>query len=80
MATGIVERTWEIQKRIEERTKRLGKGRYGRVLQMARRPTKDEYSRVVSLTALGLLIIGAVGFLIYLAFTYGGPFLQDLFR
>jgi protein transport protein SEC61 subunit gamma-like protein len=80
MATGIVERSWEIQKRIEERTKRLGKGRYGRVLQMARRPTKDEYSRVVSLTALGILIIGAVGFLIYLAFTYGGPFLQDLFR
>jgi len=80
MAMGIVEKSWEIQKRIEERTKRLGKGRYGRILQMARRPTKDEYSRVVSLTALGILIIGAVGFLIYLAFTHGGPFLQDLFR
>ncbi len=79
MATGIVERSWEIQKRIEERAKRLGKGRYGRVLQMARRPTKDEYSRVVSLTALGILIIGAVGFLIYLIFTYGGPWLKGLF-
>ncbi|MEK6851628.1 MAG: protein translocase SEC61 complex subunit gamma [Candidatus Thermoplasmatota archaeon] len=80
MATGIVEKTWEIQKRVEERAKRLGRGRYGRILQMARRPTRDEYSRVVSLTALGILIIGAVGFLIYLVFVYGGPFLQALFR
>ncbi len=80
MATGIVEKSWEVQKRIEERAKRLGKGKYGRVLQMARRPTPDEFSKVVQLTALGLLLIGAVGFVIYLIFAYGGPWLAGLFR
>jgi len=37
--SGIVEKTWETQRRFEERAKRLGKGRYGRVLKMARKPT-----------------------------------------
>ncbi|HEV8594609.1 MAG TPA: protein translocase SEC61 complex subunit gamma [Thermoplasmata archaeon] len=76
----LIERSWEIQKRIEERAKRLGKGKYGRVLQMARKPTQDEFSKVVQLTALGILVIGAVGFTIYLIFQYLGPWLQALFR
>jgi len=80
MATTIVERSWEFQKRIEERAKRLGKGKYGRVLQMARRPTPDEYSKIVTITAAGILVLGALGFLIYLGFTYLGPWLAGLFR
>ena len=80
MATKIVERSWEVQKRVEERVKRLGKGKYGRVLQMARKPTPDEFSKVVQLTALGILLIGLVGFLIYLMFQYVGPWLVGLFR
>jgi len=80
MATKIVEKSWEIQKRIEERTKRMGKGKYGRVLQMARKPTPDEYSKVVQVVALGILIIGLVGFVIYLIFTYVGPWLVEQFR
>ena len=78
-AEGLLEKSGEGQKRIEERAKRLGKGRYGRVLQMARKPTKDEFSKVVQLTALGILLIGAVGFLIYLSFQSGGPWLASLF-
>jgi len=80
MATKLVEKSWEIQKRIEERTKRMGKGKYGRVLQMARKPTPDEYSKVVQVVALGILIIGLVGFVIYLIFTYVGPWLVEQFR
>ncbi len=80
MATKIVEKSWEIQKRIEGRTKRMGKGKYGRVLQMARKPTPDEYSKVVQVVALGILIIGLVGFVIYLIFTYVGPWLVEQFR
>jgi len=80
MATGIVERAWEIQKRVEERAKRMGKGKYGRVLQMARKPTPDEFSKVVQITALGILLIGMVGFVIYLIFTYGGAFFASLFK
>ena len=80
MASGLVEKSWEVQKRIEERAKRLGRGRYGRVLQMARKPTGDEYSKVITLTALGLLVIGAVGFGIYLLFQFVGPWLASQFR
>lgn len=80
MGLKIVERSWTIQKRIEGRAKRLGKGKYGRVLNMARKPTSDEFSRVVQLTALGILVIGAVGFAVYLFFQFVGPWLAGLFR
>jgi len=79
MATRIVEKSWEIQKRIEARAKRLGRGKYGRVLQMARKPTHEEFSKVVMVTALGILVLGAVGFAIYLVFVYVGPWLVSLF-
>lgn len=72
----IVDKSWDVQRRIEERMKRLGKGKYGRVLKMARRPTSDEYSKVVMITGLGIAAIGALGFLIYLIMRYG----PDLFR
>ena len=72
----LVDRSWDTQRRIEERMKRLGKGKYGRVLKMARRPTSDEYSKVVMITGLGVAAIGALGFLIYLIMRYG----PDLFR
>jgi len=77
--SSIVDKSWEVQRRIEERTKRLGKGKYGRVLKMARRPTSQEYSRIVLITAIGLLLIGAVGFFIYWMMTYGWGMLQRLF-
>ena len=80
MATKVVEKTWEIQKRIEEHVKRMGKGKYGRVLAMARKPTADEYSKIVQIVALGILLIGMVGFVIYLIFTYVGPWLAIQFR
>lgn len=76
----ILEKAWTVQKRIEERAKRLGKGKYGRVLQMARKPSADEFSKVVQVTAIGLLLLGAVGFVIYLVFQFAGPFFQGIFR
>jgi protein transport protein SEC61 subunit gamma-like protein len=76
---GIVDKGWEVQRRIEERAKRLGKGKYGRVLKMARKPTSEEYSRVVLITGLGLLAVGALGFVIYYAMRYGPDFLSRMF-
>ena len=65
----IVDKSWEAQKRIEERVRLLGKGKYGRVLKMARKPTKDEYSKTVMITGLGLFLIGGLGFAIYILVT-----------
>src|SRR5436309_769821 len=75
----IVDKSWEVQRRIEERAKRLGKGRYGRVLKMARRPTPDEYSKVVLITGLGIAAIGALGFVIYLIMRYGPGVFHGIF-
>lgn len=45
-----------------------------RMLQVARKPGKDEYSQVVKVTGLGILLIGFVGFVIMIIsyFVQGG--------
>ena len=75
----IVDRAWEIQKRIEERAKRLGRGKYGRVLRMARKPTSDEFNKTLQITAIGLLLLGGVGFGIFLIATELPKLLGGLF-
>jgi protein transport protein SEC61 subunit gamma-like protein len=65
----VVEKSWEVQKDIEERVKHIGKGKYGRVIKMARKPTNDEYIKTMTVTGLGMLLIGGLGFLIYLIWT-----------
>ncbi|MCQ5375651.1 MAG: protein translocase SEC61 complex subunit gamma [Methanomassiliicoccales archaeon] len=61
----IIEKSWEVQKGIEDRVKHIGKGRYGRVIKMARKPSNEEYIRVIEITGIGLILIGGLGFLIY---------------
>jgi protein transport protein SEC61 subunit gamma-like protein len=62
----IIDKSWEIQEKIEERFKGLGKGKYGRVLKMSRKPTNEEYRRTILLAGLGVILIGMLGFAIYL--------------
>ncbi len=76
----IVQKGVETQRRLEERAKRLGKGKYGRVLRMARKPTTEEYARVVTVTGLGLILVGALGFFIYLMMTAVPNWLDGLFK
>ncbi len=66
----VMEKSWQVQKDIEDRVRRIGKGKYGRVFRMARKPSNDEYIKVVQITALGLVLIGGLGFLIYWILTY----------
>jgi len=73
----LVQKTWEYQRRIEEFFRNIGKGRIGRVTKMARRPTSDEYSKVVFITGLGVLLIGAFGFFVYYVMT---QWLPELWR
>jgi protein transport protein SEC61 subunit gamma-like protein len=62
----FIERAWDLQHRIEARQKRIGKGKYGRVLKMARKPTEEEYSKTSKITGAGILLIGGVGFTVWL--------------
>ena len=58
----IEEKASGIQDDLESKFRSIGKGRYGRVLRMAHRPAWSEYKRIVMITGIGILIIGAVGF------------------
>ncbi|MCJ2533687.1 MAG: protein translocase SEC61 complex subunit gamma [Candidatus Thermoplasmatota archaeon] len=62
----LLDRAWELQHRIKVRQERIGKGKYGRVLKMARKPTNEEYEKTAKITALGILAVGALGFAIYM--------------
>ena len=75
---GIVDKAWDLQNNIESRQKRIGKGKYGRVLKMARNPTNEEYAKTSKITGAGILIIGGIGFLIYLLATQVAPWIGEL--
>lgn len=46
--------------------------KYARVMQVARKPSKDEFVTVGKVSALGLFIIGFIGFAIFLVFVLLG--------
>ena len=63
---GIIDKAWDLQHKIEARQQRIGKGKYGRVLKMARKPTNEEYEKTSKITGVGILLVGAIGFIIYI--------------
>ncbi|HDS59032.1 MAG TPA: protein translocase SEC61 complex subunit gamma [Thermoplasmatales archaeon] len=73
-----IDRAWEIQHNIEKRTERVGKGKYGRVLKMARNPDSEEYVRTSQMAAIGIVVIGVIGFVIYLLATQVAPWIGEL--
>jgi protein transport protein SEC61 subunit gamma-like protein len=74
----IMERAWKEQSKAEERLKRLGKGKYGRVLKMAKKPDGEEYKRTLQITSIGILLIGGLGFLIYYIWEEGPAFFRAI--
>ena len=75
----IVEKSWDLQRKIEEKTRHIGKGKYGRVLRMARQPSGEEYVRISQIVAIGLVLLGGLGFLIYWIFEYGSEMVARAF-
>jgi len=74
----IVDRAWQLQNNIEARQKRIGKGKYGRVLKMARKPTDEEYSKTSKITGAGILIVGGLGFVVWLLAKHVAPWIGEL--
>ena len=56
----------EFQDKLERKVGGIGKGKYSRILKMAKKPARDEYLKVVMITGVGIVILGLVGFFIYL--------------
>ncbi|HET6406049.1 MAG TPA: preprotein translocase subunit SecE, partial [Candidatus Thermoplasmatota archaeon] len=50
----IVAKAWDAQERLEGRLANIGKGKYGRVLRMARKPTPEEYRKAATVSAVGI--------------------------
>ncbi len=60
------ERIEDIEDSITERVRRIGRGKYSRILKMAKKPTRDEFGKSSLITGIGIIIIGGLGFIIYL--------------
>lgn len=60
------DRIEDLEDSITERVKRIGRGKYSRILKMAKKPTRDEFGKSSLITGIGIMIIGGVGFTIYL--------------
>lgn len=61
----IIDKSWKIQKKIENQAGKIGKGKYGRILKMARKPDAEEYKKTMIICIVGILLLGGLGFLIY---------------
>ena len=73
----ILDKAWELQHKIEVRQERIGKGKYGRVLKMTRKPTNEEYEKTAKITSLGILAVGALGFAIYMVIDQVIPWMLE---
>jgi protein transport protein SEC61 subunit gamma-like protein len=73
----FIDRAWEIQNNIDARRSRIGKGKYGRVLKMARNPTDEEFVKTSKITGAGILLIGGLGFLIFLLASQVAPWIAE---
>jgi len=71
----FLDRARRVQDQFDGRLRTLGHGKYGRILRMARRPTSEEYVKVLQVTWLGAVLIGLTGFAFYIFFTQAGPWI-----
>ena len=73
----FIQRAWDLQNRLEARRNRIGKGKYGRVLKMARKPTNDEFVKTSKITFAGILLVGGLGFVIFLIAKQLAPWIAE---
>ena len=73
----FLDRARRVEEQVDGRLHNVGHGKYGRILRMARRPTSEEYVKVLEVTWLGAILIGLTGFAIYLFFQQAGPWIWN---
>lgn len=66
----IEEKASGTQEKLEAKFTKIGTGRYGRIIRMCRTPTGDQYKKSLIVVAVGLSILGIVGFAIYWVMSY----------
>lgn len=73
----LMEKAVDLQNNLEAKKERIGKGKYGRVLKMARKPTNEEFVKTSKITGLGIIIIGGLGFAIFLIVQQVAPWIAE---
>jgi len=74
----FMQKAWDLQHKIEAGENRIGKGKYGRVLKMSTKPTDEEFSKSSKITGVGMILIGGLGFLVFLLATVVAPWIAGL--
>ena len=74
----FIEKVWQTQNKLEDRFRRIGRGQYGRVLRLARKPTADEFVKSSWVVGIGIAIVGAIGFIVYYIWLKAPPIIADL--
>jgi protein transport protein SEC61 subunit gamma-like protein len=74
----FIEKVWQTQHKLEDRFKRIGRGQYGRVLRLARKPTSDEFIKSSWVVGIGIAIIGFIGFVVYYIWLKAPAIIGDL--
>ena len=69
----VVDRARRVQDSLDGHLRNVGHGKFGRILRMARKPDVDEYVKVLQVKFLGAVLIGGIGFALYIFFTVLGP-------
>ena len=64
--TSFMDKAWATQAKVEQKWDNIGKGRFARVLRMARKPEPEEFRQSASIVLVGIAVIGGIGFMIYL--------------
>lgn len=64
--TGLVASAWRAQTALERKWAGLGKGRFARVLKMARKPEPEEFQQSAMVVLVGIGVLGLMAFLMYL--------------
>jgi protein transport protein SEC61 subunit gamma and related proteins len=70
----------KVQNKIEHKAQSITRGKLARVLKMSRKPDMEEYKKTILITLAGMVLIGGIGFTIYLGFTYIPQFFHDYFN
>ncbi|AGI47054.1 protein translocase SEC61 complex gamma subunit, archaeal and eukaryotic [Thermoplasmatales archaeon BRNA1] len=60
----------DFQDELDSKISGFGKGKYGRILQMAHTPDKEEFIKTSKISAIGIIVLGALGFFIMWLMTY----------
>jgi protein transport protein SEC61 subunit gamma and related proteins len=66
----IIKKIYEKQDWLEDKARGIGKGKYARVLKMAVKPTNEEFAKSLLVTGIGIMLVGAIGFAVFLLWEY----------